>query len=329
MKNKNKIKRRMNSVYATFVKLGITILFLVIAFIYYKHYSNANNILNEKGLTSNKMEVPKENEKSKSEKIIEQVMDEQNKDNKENKNNKDNKVLGTISNPYSDTELSEAEIEKLVEKLPKTLKEKVKKYPESLATTLRYFDVKDKNIDKSIKKDYENGQALDRNVKLNYICQWDERWGFEKVGDGYISVSGCGPTTLSMIYSSLTGDTSLNPIEMAKKMSDSGYYIGGEGGTYGLFTKGPQQLGLNSREIVKSKKSLKKVLDEGKIVVALVRQYGIGDFTKGSGHYIVLTEYDKDEKLTIYDVNSYENTNKKWDMDRVISQTHVLFAIWK
>ena len=242
---------------------------------------------------------------------------------------KEKNIIREIKNPYNTSDLSEDEIQEKIAKLPDTLKEKVERYPETLHTTLRYFDVKDKEMDQSIEKDYENAQALDRNVKLPYLSQWDERWGFDVVDGEYISISACGPTSLTMIYAGLTGDTSINPVKMAEKLHEMGFYSGETGGQYGLFLEGAKNLGLNGEDLSATEENLKQALDNKKILVALVRNYGIGDFTKGSGHYILLTEYDEDDKVTIYDANSYENTNKKWDMQRILDQTDKFYAVWK
>lgn len=237
------------------------------------------------------------------------------------------KIIEKIENPDEKLEYSEAEKNLLIQNLPESLQMKIERYPESLNTVIQYEKYKDDTSVIDITSDYNLSKNYIRNVKLPYLSQWDKRWGFRKVDDEFIGNSGCGPVSLTMIYTGLTGDTSITPPQMAQRLFDLGVYSR-DGGEYGLFVEGPRSLGLNSYDIGSSADALKNALSEGKIVVALVRHNGIGDFTYG-GHYIVITEIDENNQLSIYDVNSYNNTNKKWDLNRVMQQTVLFYAIWK
>lgn len=264
-------------------------------------------------------EIDTEKETKSEESIVEDIVNN-------DKNN--NEPTGKIENKYADVKISNDDLKKKIESLPTSLQRKVELYPESKTTVIRYEDAKKNNISKDISKDFENSKLFERKVKLPYLNQWDERWGYEQVDNEYIAISGCGPTSLSMVYTGLTGDITKNPYEMAKFAFENGWYDK-QGGKYELFISGIKKLGLNSNEIKSNADSIKKTLDENKIIVALVVPNGYGDFSRTGGHYIVLTDYTEDNKLVIYDVNSYENTNKTWDIDRVLSQTKVLYAISK
>lgn len=246
---------------------------------------------------------------------------------KETVNGEYRPINGKIVDKYEKTSFTEKEKNDRISQLPQILQEKIRKYPESMNTILNFQELKDKNLPNDMTWDMENSKKFDRKVKMPYINQWDERWAFEMVDNMYIAVSGCGPTNLSMIYAGLTGDLSKDPVTMAKYAFENGWYTG-NGGQYDLFIEGPRSLGLKANEIDKSVSSIKAALDRKSVVVALVRNFNIGDFTIGSGHYILLSEYENDN-LKIYDVNSYKNTNKLWTFDRILSQTVVLYEISK
>ncbi|MFM1538950.1 C39 family peptidase [Helcococcus bovis] len=236
---------------------------------------------------------------------------------------------GKIINPFADITFSEKDLNDRIKNLDESLKRKIELYPESKTTVLQYQDYKNDDSEiKDVSKDLENSKEFDRKVKLNYLNQWDIRWGSDKVDNQYIALSGCGPTTLSMIYSSFTGDSSITPFEMAQRMNKLGLYTR-SGGEYGLFTQGSSDLGLSGFEIPLSKESVESQLEKGRVIVALVVNNEIGDFTQSSGHYIVISEKKENGKFLIYDVNSYENTNKEWDFDRIFSQSKLFYSIGK
>lgn len=236
---------------------------------------------------------------------------------------------GKIINPFENLKFEEKDLKTRIENLDESLKLKIERYPESKSTVLHYQDYKDdKSETGDIKKDYDNSRDFDRKVKLNYLNQWDVRWGYDKVDDEYIAISGCGPTSLAMIYSGFTGDTSITPYEMAQRMNQLGLYTK-QGGEYSLFTKGVEDLGLTGFEIPTNQESVEKQLEKGRVIVALVVNNEIGDFTQSSGHYIVISEKTEDGKFLIYDVNSYDNTNKKWDFERILSQSKLYYSVGK
>lgn len=329
-------KRKQNRL-VTIKIIGIFVLILLVfiggRIIISKIFSNDKaidtnkEIVDESNKESNK-ESDKEIKKDTSKEMVKDTQSEGDISVDVLNNGDDNAKSGKIENKYANEKISKADLDKKIASLPDILKRKIELYPESETTVIRYQEAKEKNISKDISNDFENSKLFDRKVKLPYLNQWDERWGYEKVDDQYIAISGCGPTSLSMVYSGLTGDISKNPYEMAKFAFENGWYDK-QGGKYELFNSGAQKLGLKSREIKSNEDSIKKNLDDGNVIVALVVPNGYNDFSQTGGHYIILTDYNEENKLVIYDVNSYNNTNKTWSFDRVLSQTKVLYSISK
>lgn len=334
-------KRKTNKIIQIiFLVLTAILFFFIIRIVFGKIFEKNIETKNE-SISETSAEIKKETSKevlieTKTETKLETVNEDKPNDSNDEKKDiqkevvsseQNEKKLGNVKDKYQVSEFSNEEIDRRISELPEILREKITKYPESTNTIVRYEDSFENDLNKDISEDLENAKYFDRKVKLPYLSQWDERWAFEKVDDEFIAVSGCGPTTLTAIYSYFTGDTSYNPYTMAQYAYENGWYTS-EGGEYPLFTAGPDSLGLNGREISIDEEILKNALDNGEIIVALVLHNGIGDFTQG-GHYIIITEYDENNQLSIYDVNSYSNTNKKWDIDRIFDQTKILYSISK
>ncbi len=153
--------------------------------------------------------------------------------------------------------------------------------------------------------------------------QWDERWGYEYYGDSLIGVSGCGPTSLAMVYEGLTGNNDQTPATICAMSEENGYYVSGVGTSWNLMTEGATDLGLGSEQISLYENKLKQELDEGHPIICSVRE---GDFTKG-GHFIVITGYT-DDGFIVNDPNSRENSRKYWEYSVLEPQIKNLWSFW-
>ena len=124
-----------------------------------------------------------------------------------------------------------------------------------------------------------------------------------------------------MAYVYFTRDLNGTPREMASYCEKNGYYT--ESGTsWSLWTDGLSALGLSGEELSLSENSMKKALDQGKLIVCSMRP---GDFTT-SGHYILLYDYD-DEGFSINDPFSLYRSGQKWDYGKIRSQIKAVWAL--
>ena len=144
------------------------------------------------------------------------------------------------------------------------------------------------------------------------LLQWDQRWGYREYGDGIIGITGCGPTCLSMVYIYLTGDTSMNPYQMAQYSQSSGYYVNGTGTSWELMGNGASNLGLDAVQIPLDEDRIIANLEAGNPVICSM---GPGKFTK-TGHFIVLTEYENG-KFKVNDPNSKQRSRHKWSYEDI------------
>lgn len=199
--------------------------------------------------------------------------------------------------------------------VPQSLIDLYERNKEARQFVLDYEKNKDKHEAIDVSKEVKDGE-------IPLFLQWDERWGYETYGDDYMAVTGCGPTALSMVYTGLTGDTSLNPYEMAKLAQNNGYYVNGSGSSWNMMLGLASQIGLDANEISLDENSIKKELSAGNPIICIM---GPGDFTT-SGHFIVLTGITDDGKVQVNDPNSVKNSQKTWELDRIMSQMRDLWV---
>lgn len=158
-------------------------------------------------------------------------------------------------------------------------------------------------------------------ANIPLLMQWDKRWGYRSYGDNDIALSGCAPTSLSMVIIGLTKNTDATPSAVAEYAMKNDYYENGTGTRWSLMTKGAQHFGITGKEISLSKSTVFAQLEDGHPIICSMRP---GDFTT-AGHFIVLTGV-KDGKVMLNDPNCKTRSNKLWDYDTLESQIKNLWA---
>ena len=155
--------------------------------------------------------------------------------------------------------------------------------------------------------------------------QWSEVWGYASYGSENIGMGGCGPTSLSMVATGLTGNTSFTPKYVADMSVNMGYYVDDVGTDWTLMTAGASELGINSAQLTNwSEDTLKSELSAGHPIICSM---GPGDFTN-QGHFIVLSGLTEDGKVLVNDPNSKINSRKKWDLNTIINQMNAAWSFW-
>ena len=152
-------------------------------------------------------------------------------------------------------------------------------------------------------------------VEVVYFNQYDERYASEPYGTDHIGGYGCGPTSMSIVVSSLTGDI-VDPIEMAKWSYENGYWCSKSGSYHALIPAAAKAWGLPVEGCTASEpQRIVDALGEGKLVVALMTK---GHFTS-SGHFIVLRGV-KDEQILVADPASTTRSQKAWDLSIILNE---------
>jgi len=200
------------------------------------------------------------------------------------------------------------------DKYPKELLDLLEKNEETYDFVINYPENKDKEFSIDLSQEVTDGE-------IPLFLQWDERWGYQTYGSNMIALTGCGPTCLSMVYTALTKDTTMHPLNMAQYSEQAGYYT--ESGTsWSLMTEGAEALGLTAEELPLDEAVLKERLQSGMPIICSMRA---GDFTQ-QGHFIVLTGVDKNGDITLNDPNSKKNSAKSWSYERLEGQIKNLWG---
>lgn len=148
------------------------------------------------------------------------------------------------------------------------------------------------------------------------LMQWDSRWGYVEYGSYNIGISGCGPTSLSMVLYSFTREETLTPDYLAGVAMEKGYYVKGSGTAWTFMTQVAQEYGAEvSQAVSLEKEKMIENFENGGLIICSMRP---GDFTN-TGHFIVVCGYDG-EKFKVNDPFSYTNSAKLWDFETLEAQ---------
>ncbi len=135
--------------------------------------------------------------------------------------------------------------------------------------------------------------------------QYDPAWGGNTYGVGgrTIASSGCGPTAMAMIITSLTGQT-VTPADTAAYGMKAGTHGGSAGGSNGvaLATKMAANWGLKAEFLGANKQAINAALDRGALVIVSGNgsQPPETPFSQG-GHFVVIRGRTADGKWLVGD----------------------------
>lgn len=163
-------------------------------------------------------------------------------------------------------------------------------------------------------QDYEGVVFTDGSTEVMYFSQLDERWKNEPYGSDKIGTHACGPTAMSIVVSSLAGET-VDPPHMAQWSVDNGGYCAGNGSYHKLIPDAAKAWGL-SCEGKLSAQGIVDALSNGKLVVVIMSK---GHFTS-SGHFIVLRGVTSEGKILVADPASVKRSNQEWDLSLIMDE---------
>lgn len=157
-----------------------------------------------------------------------------------------------------------------------------------------------------------------------YFNQLEEPWASLPYASSTVANSGCGPTSMAIVISTLTGKN-VTP-EMTKSFAEyNGEYVQGQGTSHSFIGNAAAHWGLTCERVGKDRMDdVVQALKEGKMVVEICEAYTI---TGGSsGHFIVLTGVTSDGYITIADCASRERTGKVYSVETIKSYGRDLSA---
>jgi len=168
---------------------------------------------------------------------------------------------------------------------------------------------------KTIETQEYSNITIENGSSCIYFNQTDSRWAEHPYAGSTSFYAACGPTSMSMVVSTLTGKN-IPPPEMMDIATKAGHACNGNGSYHKMVPEISKMFKLKCTGIGRSGPKLKKALQEGKLVVALM---GPGDFTQ-NGHFIVLRGITSDGRVLVNDPASTKRTNMSWDFNKFPQQ---------
>jgi hypothetical protein len=181
----------------------------------------------------------------------------------------------------------------------------------------QYIDPTDEDWLNSDGVSYEGVTFADGNTAVVYYSQFDSRWKDKPYGQqGTIGSSGCGPSSLAIAVSTLSGQT-IDPEHMALWAYQNGYKCEGNGSYHSLIPEGATHFGLTvDCAGVNDAQKIVEALASGKLAVAIMSK---GHFTKG-GHFIVLRGVTAEGKILVADPASQSRSETEWDLSIILNE---------
>lgn len=199
-----------------------------------------------------------------------------------------------------------------------------------------------KDTDKVTRNDNEGTDTKTSQEKILspvYYSQSDKRWGSKKysvlegpewktANNGRpqdIAGTGCGPTSMAMVVSTLTGEK-ITPDIMSDYALKNGYRTKYSGTSGQFFVSAAKSYGLHAEHTTNINTVKTALSDSEHMVIASMGRISktqAGHFTAG-GHYIVLSSIvleNDDERFTVLDPNTNNRGYNRYGNDGAVSLT--------
>lgn len=163
--------------------------------------------------------------------------------------------------------------------------------------------------------------------EVTYYNQGEEPWASLPYGGSTIRASGCGPTAMAIVISTLAGEA-VTPEITGNFAIAGGHYVRGKGTSHAFPSAAAVHWGLS---VVRMKRErmddVVAGLKRGKMAVVICAENTISG---SSGHYIVLTGVTEDGYLTIADPGSRARTGNLYSPSTIQSYARDLAdgGIW-
>ena len=164
---------------------------------------------------------------------------------------------------------------------------------------------------------YEGVVFTDGGMEVTYYNQLDERWENVMYGtSSTIGEAGCGPTSMSIVISTLTGEAH-DPIELCNWSVANGHRCEGNGSYHSLIPAAAASYGLTCEKNLDAQ-GIVDALSSGKLVVVIMSK---GHFTNG-GHFIALRGVTSSGKILVADPASYRRSEQEWDLSIIMNESN-------
>lgn len=178
------------------------------------------------------------------------------------------------------------------------------------------------STDESLALSVDSPSANVPSTSVPHLYQWDRRWGYTVYNADAFGLSGCGPTSLAMVYQALTGKADRTPYDMGQLAYEGNYVVEWLGTANDYFTESAGQLGLKCETIEPDANVITDTLKSGKPIVA---NLGVGTFTS-YGHFFVLAGVADNGEIIVNDPYSATRSSQTWDPQVIASESVALYA---
>lgn len=154
--------------------------------------------------------------------------------------------------------------------------------------------------------------------EIVYYNQTEEPWADQPYGSDHIAGYGCGPTSMAMAVSTLTGQR-VDPGQMAQWCVDNRHWASRHGSYLSVVEGAAEGFGLDCERVDMDSMDTGQLcqrLAAGELAVALMSK---GHFTN-SGHFILLRGVTLDGKILVADPASRERTLVTWEPELILEE---------
>ena len=166
-----------------------------------------------------------------------------------------------------------------------------------------------------------NAEVID--LKLGNFVNYYQG-DYSNVSYGYgtsIASAGCGPTSMAMVLTYLTGDT-IDPPMTADFSLKNGFRVEGNGTSWDYFPAIARKYNIECESSAPDASKVINDLSNGKVMILSMAP---GDFTRG-GHFIALRGITDNGQVIVADPASRERSSVTWDVNRVVSQAKNMWS---
>lgn len=165
------------------------------------------------------------------------------------------------------------------------------------------------------------------NGEFVFYSQYDPAWKDKPYSSSTIGVSGCGPSAMAMIISTLTGQK-ITPVETATYAASQGIYVEGAGSSWLVGKVLAEHWGLKAEPLSRDFGQIAQALQQGKYVIT--PGAGPKPFSSG-GHFIVIRSLTPSGKFLVGDSGHKDTNDKEWDPQQILGsmRTGGIYAISK
>ncbi len=187
------------------------------------------------------------------------------------------------------------------------------------------YPMNEPSTDKELAMDVASPSSSVPNTKIPHLYQWDRRWAYTIYSSATFGLTGCGPTSLAMVYQGLNRTVDKTPFDMAVLAESRGYMSEFNGTDSAFFIDTAPELGLTCWEAYPDAATIRDELSQGHVIIA---NLGPGYFTT-NGHFFVLAGLTDDGQVIVNDPYSVVRSSQTWDTDFIATETMAMFVYSK